>query len=253
MKVFHLSVVALAMAVAVGGCTELNTAVNNVSGIFLPESGFAQGKESAEVDDNDIDALINFQTAASPAPELHPAATYIENLGQQVIAAMADKSLSDTDRVRYFGELLARDLDIPIIARFVLGKHWRKATKQQRRAYVGAFSDFIVYTYSTRLGGASVDYFEITETRSVGKKDILVESWVVQINSSRPIRADWRMRERGGRFRILDVAVEGISMALMLRQEFDSVLRTQGGVNGLIKTLRARMTAAAPAARPGSG
>ena len=61
------------------------------------------------------------------------------------------------------------------------------------------------------------------------------------------------MRERDGRFRILDVSVEGVSMALMLRQEFASVLRNQGGVDALIKTLRARVTAAAAAIRPASG
>jgi ABC-type transporter MlaC component len=60
------------------------------------------------------------------------------------------------------------------------------------------------------------------------------------------------VRERDGRFRILDVSVEGVSMARMLLQEFDAVLRNQGGVDGLIKTLRARLTAAVPAPRPAS-
>jgi phospholipid transport system substrate-binding protein len=84
------------------------------------------------------------------------------------------------------------------------------------------------------------------------KKDILIQSRGAQADSTKPIRADWRMRERDGRFRILDVSVEGVSMALMLRQEFDAVLRNQGGVDGLIKTLRDRLTAAVPAPRPAS-
>ena len=251
MKVLQISAVALATAVAVGGCTQFDTFMDKVSGVLAPAPQNADTGEPPEVSETEISALADFKTAAGPTPERHPAATHIEDLGEQVIAAMADKSLSETDRVRYFGELLARDLDIPIIARFVLGKHWRKASKDQRLAYVGAFTDFIIQTYSTRLGGASVDHFEITRTRTVGKKDILVQSRVAQ-SDSKPIRADWRMRERDGRFRILDVSVEGVSMALMLRQEFDSVLRNQGGVDALIKTLRARVTAAAAATRPAS-
>ena len=251
MKVLQISAVALATALVVGGCGQFDTLMDKVSSVFEPAPQNADSGEPPELDEKEISALADFKTAAGPTPERHPAASYIENLGEQVIAAMADKSLSESDRVRYFGELLVRDLDIPVIARFALGKHWRKTTKDQRRAYIDAFTDFIVQTYSTRLGGASVDHFEITRTRSVGKKDILVQSRVAQ-SDSKPIRADWRMRERDGRFRILDVSVEGVSMALMLRHEFESVLRNQGGVDGLIKALRARITASAPGPRPAS-
>ncbi|MDP6786754.1 MAG: ABC transporter substrate-binding protein [Rhodospirillales bacterium] len=64
-----------------------------------------------------------------------------------------------------------------------------------------------------------------------------MRSRVVQSHGA-PLRADWRLTNRDGTFRILDLSMEGISMALTLRQEFSSVLRRKGGVDGLIAILR---------------
>jgi phospholipid transport system substrate-binding protein len=79
----------------------------------------------------------------------------------------------------------------------------------------------------------------VLETQPVGKSDILVRSRVVQSHGA-PLRADWRLTNRDGTICILDLSVEGISMALTLRQEFSSVLRCEGGVDSLIAILRKR-------------
>jgi phospholipid transport system substrate-binding protein len=48
---------------------------------------------------------------------------------------------------------------------------------------------------------------------------------------------DWRVRKADGRFKIVDVHVEGVSMALTEREEFGSVIQRKGGVAGLNKAL----------------
>ena len=172
---------------------------------------------------------------------VHPAALHMEKLGGKVVAALADGSLSGDQRIAYFRDVLARDLDIPLIARFVAGRHWRRASAKDRRAYLEAFGEYLVRTFSARLGGTTLDGFEVVGTRGIGKTDILVHSHVVQ-DGAQPLRADWRVREKDGAFRILDLSVEGISLALTLRKEFASVLRREGGVGGLIPILKNRAT-----------
>jgi phospholipid transport system substrate-binding protein len=134
---------------------------------------------------------------------------------------------------------LARDLDIPLIGRFVMGRHWQRASEEQRITFMKVFRSYVVHTYAARLGGAEVDEISIINTKVVGKKDILVRSKVVNTNL-KPIRADWRLRQRDGTYRIFDLSVEGISMALTLRQEFGAILRKQGGVDNLIDFLKKR-------------
>ena len=192
--------------------------------------------------------LITFLSSPTQAQDLvstsghvHPAALHVEKLGGEVLAVLSNRSLSGDQRIAYFQGVLTRDLDIPLIARFVAGRHWRKANPEERRAYLDAFGEYVVKTFSARLGGVTVGRFEVVGSRGIGKTDILVHSRVVY-DGAKPLRADWRVREKDGAFRILDLSVEGISMALTLRKEFASVLRREGGVGGLVPILMAAAT-----------
>ncbi len=187
----------------------------------------------------DIAVLSQFETAAGPAADRHPATLLMETLAAEVIAGLSDETLPADRREDLFRGLLARDLDIPMIGKFVLGRHWRSATEDQRQAYLEAFTKFIVVTYAKRLGGIHMDTFEVIGAKSLGSSDILVRSRVAN-GGKKPIRADWRVRERESTFRILDLSVEGISMALTLRQEFQSFLRRKEGLEGLISLLKER-------------
>jgi phospholipid transport system substrate-binding protein len=60
-----------------------------------------------------------------------------------------------------------------------------------------------------------------------------------------PVKVDWRLIGRNGAYKISDVSVDGISMAVTQRSEFASVIQHNGGqVQGLITMLRERPEAA---------
>ena len=233
MRILHFSGL-VAIMLALGGCAGTWEQFKQT---VLPSD-----QESGEdIQAAEIAVLSQFETAAGPAADRHPAALLMEKLAAEVIGGLADETLSAERREDLFRRLLARDLDIPLIGRFVLGRHWRTATEDQRQAYLEAFTKFIVATYAKRLGGIRVDQFEVIGAKSLGPKDILVRSRVAN-GGKKPILADWRVRERENTFRILDLSVEGISMALTMRQEFQSVMRRKEGLEGLISLLKQRGT-----------
>ena len=185
-----------------------------------------------------LNDLINFETASGPE-QIHPAAQRIEQLSREVIAILSNPSISKDQKEAHFSKLLARDLDIPLIGRFVMGRHWRRANRKQRQSYMKVFRNYVIHTYSVRLGGAEVDKFEVVNSKVIGKKDILVISNVSKARK-KPVRANWRLRRRNGAYLILDLSVEGISMALTLRQEFSAILKRKGGLTTLINMLKKR-------------
>ncbi|MDP6602724.1 MAG: ABC transporter substrate-binding protein [Rhodospirillales bacterium] len=225
----------LLTGLALGGCA---TTWDEVKAAFAPKSAPAP-EAGKDVTADDIAALVTFETAAGGPDAEHPAARHIAELGTQVISVLDDGSVSKAERIAYFRQILARDLDIPLIARVVLGKHWRSATEQQRAAYMDAFAVFVVRTYSQRLGGFEVNAILILDINPVGERDVVVRSRVDR-SGANAVRADWRFTNRGGNYRILDLSVEGVSMALMLRQEFASVIRAKGGLDGLVAALKER-------------
>lgn len=165
----------------------------------------------------------------------------IDRVGRDTVAVLSNLTLTKAQRIAYFRKILARDLDIPVLAKFMLGRHWKGATPEQRAAYTKVFSEFILQTYSTRLGGTKVDSFEVLKTETAkGTKDIFVHSRVRRSGAA-TLRVVWRVRPYGDAFRVVDLMVEGISMAVTLRQEFAAILR-RDGVDGLIAMLRSRLT-----------
>ncbi len=183
--------------------------------------------------------LPGMAPAGETAPAGHPAAEAIRRMVQEAMAVLSDFSLSAEQRAAGLRRLMAREIDIPPIARFVLGRYWQAASERQRQAYVEAYSDYILAVYTAKIvGGAAVERFDVVKTQAHGTKDFLVYCIVARAGSG-PVNAIWRVRRRDGRYRIIDLMVEGISMVQTQRQEFVSMMRAyDGNVDKLIATLK---------------
>ncbi len=186
--------------------------------------------------------LPGLAPAGETPPGEHPAAQAVLRMVQEAMAVVSDASLSEDQRAEKIRHLMAQDIDIPPIARFVLGRYWRAATERQREAYVAAYSDYFLATYAAKIGGsgAAVDRIDVIKTQVHGAKDFLVHSVVARAGGE-PLRLIWRLRQRDGRYRIIDMMVEGVSLVQTQRQEFVSFIRANGGsVDKLIAELRQR-------------
>ena len=187
-------------------------------------------------------AMLGMTPAGETEPAGHPAAEAVRRMAQEAMAVLSDSSLSAEQRAQGLRHLMARDIDIPPIARFVLGRYWRDASERQREAYVEAYSDYILDAYTAKIGGGStaVERFDVVKTQAHGTKDFLVYC-VVARTGGEPTHAIWRLRQRDGRYRVIDLMVEGISMVQTQRQEFVSMMRAyEGDVDKLIVMLKER-------------
>jgi len=175
--------------------------------------------------------------AASPRA-VEGAADFIQDLAGRAIGILQSRDGKIEAREAQFRDLLSNGFDMPFIARFVLGKYWRKATPQERADYQALFTEFILQSYSRRMGGYSGETFTVAGARAAGKRDVLVRTRIARTGGP-AVKADWRVRPKGGQYRIIDIMVEGVSMAVTQRSEFSAVMRRRG-MQGLLQILRAR-------------
>ena len=168
------------------------------------------------------------------------AARFIHQLGNRAIETLRTSDLTLDQREAQFRGLLREGFDLAFIGRFVLGKYWRAATPEQQEDYLALFGEYLVQTYSARLGGYSGETMAVVSTRQASEKDFVVRTQIDRPTGP-PVVAKWRVRTTGGGFRIIDVMVEGISMAVTQRSEFASVVQ-RDGIDGLLVILRARTT-----------
>lgn len=176
--------------------------------------------------------------AEVPQQAINGAAQFMQHIAGQAISILQTPNGTLEQREAHFRSLLAQGFDLDFISRFVLGKYWRRASAEERADYQALFREYILKTYSRRLGGYSGETFQIKGARAAGKQDVMVSTVIVQPNGP-PIKADWRVRVYNQGYRIIDIMVEGVSMAITQRDEFSTVVRAQG-MQGLLQALRAR-------------
>ena len=165
------------------------------------------------------------------------ASQFIRQIGDRAIATLRAPDASLAAREARFRSLLSEGFDLAFIGRFVLGRYWRQATPEQRSAYLALFGEYVLKTYSARLGGYAGEGMTILSERPAGTKDVVVSTRILR-PSGPPIEAVWRVRTTGARYRIIDVMVEGVSMVVTQRSEFAAVVQRHG-LQGLIEVLRA--------------
>ncbi len=162
---------------------------------------------------------------------------FIRTVGQQAINSLTGKELSDDQRQARFRAILNRTFEVPLIARFTLGRFWRRTSKKQRKEYVSLFEDFIVLAYAARFRNYSGETFTVGKVREVNESDALVQSEIA-LKDGRKIVVYWRVRGKSD-FKIIDVIVEGVSMVITQRDEFSAIINRDGGkIDGLLSKLR---------------
>jgi phospholipid transport system substrate-binding protein len=166
--------------------------------------------------------------AETQAPE-----QFLKVLAADAIVLLGSEQLDDVQRRGAFRGLLRRGFDLDRVGRFVLGRHWRQAKEAERQEFLSLFEDYIVATYARRLGGLSNDSLIVTGHRMIGDGTALVDS---QVSPSPDLRVnvEWRMTRHGDDWRIVDIMVEGVSLAMTQRAEFGAVIRAGGGELGLL-------------------
>lgn len=182
--------------------------------------------------------LVVMATAGQGLATVETAAQFVEGFGNRAIAALGAPNLTDESREALVRDLLRQGLDLRFIGRFVLGKHWARATPAQRRDYLALFEGYVVSIYTTWLARNIGERLTVVGARQANDKDVVVRTRIERWNKP-PIFAEWRVRVIANRDRIIDIASNGISLAGNQRLEFDAVVK-RNGIDGLIDFLRRR-------------
>ncbi|SJZ69974.1 phospholipid transport system substrate-binding protein [Enhydrobacter aerosaccus] len=168
-----------------------------------------------------------------------PAATFIESVANRVIELIKSTTPGPA-REAAFKKVLETDFDLNFMGRSALGTHWNGTTPEEQQRFLKAAASAEAHAYSERFG----QY--LGQTLSVGRVSprpngvSVVDSKLNQSNGQ-PISIQWEVRDEAGRPRITDVKVEGVSMVMTRRSDFNSYIQNHGGkVDALIAELESR-------------
>ena len=185
-------------------------------------------------------ALLLGGRGAQAAVSAEAAQALIENVGVEVLAVLRDPALDNPQKFNRLVALLDGPIDLEIIARLILGRHWRSASEAQQAEYLELFRAFALDNLASRLHVYDGQDFVIVGAQAVNERDAVVATRVTG-GSRPPLKVDWRVRERDdGDLVAIDVIVEGVSLIVTQRSEFSAVIERRG-MDGLLAELRQRV------------
>lgn len=187
-----------------------------------------------------VAALWLSSCGAQAAVSADAARQMIQNVGAEVLTVLRDPALDNQQKFDRLVALLDGPIDLEIIARLILGRHWRTASEAQQAEYLQLFRAFALDNLASRLHVYDGQDFEIVGAQAVNERDAVVQTRVTG-GGRPPLKVDWRVRERGdGSLAAIDVIVEGVSLIVTQRSEFSAVIERRG-MDGLLAELRQRV------------
>ena len=154
----------------------------------------------------------------------------IERLNAALLDVMrqADE-LGYAGRFEQLEPILDEVYNFPVMAQIAVGRSaWAGFSEEQRATLQQSFRRMSIATYAARFDGHSGEYFEISGTRDGARGSKLVQTRIVR-PSDDPVALNYVLREFDGRWRVLDVLLDGsISEMSRQRSEFSSVLQRDG-------------------------
>lgn len=182
-------------------------------------------------------------TKPMPVAAAEPTA-FVTDLADRAITRLTSKELNQAARSAEFRKLLVTNFDVPAIGRFVLGRYWREANEAQRAEYMKLFEDLLVITYGNRFAEYGGEKLKVQQARDLGNDEMLVGSEVIRPVGA-PVKVDWRIRKSGDNLKIIDVIIEGVSMAVTQRDDYAAAIQRGGGkIDALLASLRDKVRAA---------
>lgn len=166
------------------------------------------------------------QAQRAPQTKAPPKAPMSEDQAKTFITAMGNRTMSvmnlqgsDQARNDAFTTLMLDAIDFDSLAAQTLGKMSRTVTPNDRKEFTELFAAYVIDVAIQKLGSTAVKDFAIGALKPQPNGDVKVNTAVT--TGEKPLSIDWRVHEKNGQPRINDIEVDGYSLVIHYRGEFE--------------------------------
>ncbi|MBW2242277.1 MAG: ABC transporter substrate-binding protein [Deltaproteobacteria bacterium] len=152
------------------------------------------------------------------------------------------ESLGLEGRKKTLEPAIEQTYDLPLMSAKVLGRHWRGLTDEDKNRWLATFRRITIATYAERFDGWDGEKLLVLDAE-LGARGTRVVHTRIEPSDGDPVDVHYRMKEREGRWRVMDVFLNGTVSELALRRsEYGGVIKTDG-LDALIERLEAKIEA----------
>lgn len=165
-----------------------------------------------------------------------------KNTSDILAAIKADKDLAAGDQKKL--EKLAEEKVLPYfnfghMTQLAVGRNWKEASDDQKKALIEQFRSLLVRTYSTSLSQFRNQTVDVKPLKlGAADTDVIVKTIIAQ-PGGQPIPIDYSMEKLPDGWKVFDVLIDGVSLVTNYRSSFNTEIKANG-IDGLVKSLSDR-------------
>ena len=148
-------------------------------------------------------------------------------------------SISEEEKKEKLKIIAKETLDIRGIGYYSLGAHRKTLSKDKKKEYLNIFEQYFLKSFSSRLARYADPKIQVDSQKKLNDKYTMVSSVLVATKDKPEIKIDWRIKTKNpDNPLIIDVVIEGVSLAKVQREEFNSIIQNNDGdINALFNNL----------------
>ena len=125
-------------------------------------------------------------------------------------------------------QLIIPRFDFVSMSKWVLGKHWKQASEEQRSEFIIQFKELLVRTYARALleySGQEIKYLPVEQNP---ESNLAVVKTELTSTSSAQLPILYRMHQKNEEWKVVDVSVDGVSLVTTYRGSFATQIKKNG-------------------------
>ena len=163
---------------------------------------------------------------------------FVKKFADEAIMILGNDQIDKDEKNDQFTNLVMSAIDLNLISQFVLSKTWKSATDDQKERYISAFKTYFINSYANKLDQYSGEKIIVSGSDEAGKYIIIDSDIIREGTDTLKINLKWRLLNKNGDIKIIDLNIEGISLVIAQREEFQSFLsNNEGDLEALISKI----------------
>jgi phospholipid transport system substrate-binding protein len=154
-----------------------------------------------------------------------------------VLAILDNEQLNYEDKRTQISGIVKERFDFRAMSQRTLATNWNKTTDEEKEKFVDLFSQLIENSYVGKIESYTNERVDYPGEKVSGRKAV-VETLI--ITSSADIPVDYRLYQKGDKWLVYDVIIEGVSLISNYRSSYQEIMKKEG-FDGLLAKMRAKI------------
>ncbi|SVC74805.1 uncharacterized protein METZ01_LOCUS327659 [marine metagenome] len=182
--------------------------------------------------------LIVFSVFVGKSFSLEPE-EFVQSVVNQASLILA-KNFTKEQKIEKLKSIAEKAVDIRGIGYYSLGTHRKNLSDDKKKEYLNIFKKYFLKSFASRLAEYTDPKISVISQKKLNEKYTMVSSILLATEEKPEVKIDWRIVTKNpDKPLIIDVVIEGVSLAKVQKEEFNSVIQSNNGdINALLTSLK---------------